>query len=290
MENDMAKAASAARALVKEHNVLLTLPEVCLRLRGLLDEPTHTRRQVAELILHDPALTARLLRIVNSAWYGLPQPVRDISQALGIIGEHELHHLAVVTTIVRNTAGLQPGFDLAQFWQRSIFAAALARQLQPWCRELRREELFLAGLLLDIGKPLLYTREHRLYATVKAQMDSSGRADFEVERELLGFDHAHVGAALAAHWNFPLYLQQLILGHHDPEQKAPGLPLLQAVARCICEAEPAGVHADPAALLQHCEPHFSAVLPLAEGELATILQAASEDYRQAHESFCGGRE
>lgn len=286
--------ASAAKVLVREHNVLLTLPEVCLRLRSLLAEPAHSRRQVADVIRHDPALAARLLRIVNSAWYGLATPVRDISQALGILGEHELHHLAVVTAIVRNTAALKPGFDLRLFWQQSVFAATLAQQLHPWCPALAREELFIAGLLLDIGKPLLYAREPGLHAVVQAALAQGDRRDVEVERELLGFDHAEVGAALAAHWNFPDYLPPLILGHHDARQTTAPLPLLQAVAWCAYavggNGEPPLPHELPQELTQELAQRATAAFPAlpAAEEMAQVMTAACEQYRQVYELFCGG--
>lgn len=230
----MSYSAGPAAALVKENNVLCSLPEICLRLRHVLADPGHRRRQVAEIILHDPALSARLLRIVNSAYYGMPAPVKDISQALGIIGEHELNNLAVATAIVRGLGALQPGFALRPFWKASIFAAILASNLHERCRGCSKEELFLAGLLLDIGKLLLYMKEPQLYATVTAGMIATGRDDYVIEKQLLGYDHCEVGAALAASWNFSALLQHCIATHHLHPDANPGelAPLLYVVSWC----------------------------------------------------------
>src|SRR5690606_13205954 len=140
----------SAAMLIKDNNTLVSLPEVCLRLREVLGDPDHSRKELAHILLHDPGLSARLLRIVNSAYYGLPTAVRDISHALGILGENELNNLATVSAIIRNMNALNPGFDLRAFWKISIFAATLARKLKNCCKDASAEELFLCGLLLDI--------------------------------------------------------------------------------------------------------------------------------------------
>jgi HD-like signal output (HDOD) protein len=287
----MASSTTAAAVLVREHNALVSLPEICVRLRDVLADPQHRRRHVAEVILHDPALSARLLRIVNSAYYGLPAPVRDISQALGIIGEQELNNLAMATALVRNLSTLQPGFELRQFWKASIFAATLARNLSDCCPGARKEELFLAGLLLDIGKLLLYIKEPVLHGTVLARMQESALADHAVERELLGFDHCDVGAALAMSWNFSAELQSCIACHHQLPFGGDhaGMPeLLYAVSwfrdRMALDS-PTFAEADFLAL---APPQLDELLHVDRQQLAWLLACSLDGYRQAYDVFCGG--
>jgi putative nucleotidyltransferase with HDIG domain len=202
--------------LVNETNVFISLPEICFKLRRVLTEPQHTRKDVASIIHLDTALSARLLRIVNSAYFGLPVRISNISQALGIIGEHELNNLVFVTAIVKSFSSTNASFDIKEFWRNSIFIAIIARNLAKRAGLDNKEEYFLAGLLLNIGKLVLYAKEPELRATVEDEIKSTGTVDFEVEQKLLGFDHGEVGAELAANWNFPKFLIDNIARHHQP--------------------------------------------------------------------------
>src|SRR5687768_1232706 len=187
--------------LVNETNVFISLPEICFKLRRVLVEPLHTRKDVASIIHLDTALSARLLRIVNSAYFGLPVRISNISQALGIIGEQELNNLVFVTAIVKSFSASSASFDIKQFWRNSIFIAIIARNLAKRAGLTNKEEYFLAGLLLNIGKLVLYAKEPELQATVDEESKNADALDFEVEQKLLGFDHADVGAELAGNWN-----------------------------------------------------------------------------------------
>jgi len=208
----------AARRLLRENAVMLSLPQLCVKLRQILDDPEHSRKDVAAVMCYDPALTARLLRIVNSPYYGLPYRVASISQALGIIGEQELQNLVMVTSLVSLSKTLDMRMDIACFWKTSVYTAVLARNLCPPELQGMREENFIAGLLLNIGKLLLYGKEPVLLAAVNGYMREQGIDEITAERQLAGTDHALVGALLANAWNFPQQLQDLIAGHHVREK------------------------------------------------------------------------
>lgn len=218
-----------ARLVLRESAVMLSLPELCLQLRRILDDPDHSRKDVANVMRFDPALTARLLRIVNSPYYGLPHRVSSISQALGILGENELHNLVLVTSLMNLSKSLDTRMDIARFWKSSVYTAVLARNLSHADLPATREENFIAGLLLNIGKLPLYCKEPTLLTAIDQEMADRGCDELDAERSLAGTDHACVGAVLAESWNFPAQLVELIASHHRPRAGSDNsaLPLLQ---------------------------------------------------------------
>ncbi|MES2627295.1 MAG: HDOD domain-containing protein [Pseudomonadota bacterium] len=275
--------------LVNETNVFISLPEICFKLRRVLVEPLHTRKDVASIIHLDTALSARLLRIVNSAYFGLPVRISNISQALGIIGEQELNNLVFVTAIVKSFSSTSGSFDIKQFWRNSIFVAIIARNFAKRANLSGKEEYFLAGLLLNIGKLVLYAKEPELRATVEEEIANSGRADFEVEKDLLGYDHAEVGAELASNWNFPETLIESIAKHHQPD----GLSRSTAQEIMYC-ASWLGELAQKHGSIENIEDvtfvsDFTQTLSLriSAEELLQIIQYSHEEHLLVYEMFCG---
>jgi putative nucleotidyltransferase with HDIG domain len=276
--------------LVNETNVFISLPEICFKLRRVLVEPLHTRKEVASIIHLDTALSARLLRIVNSAYFGLPVRISNISQALGIIGENELNNLVFVTAIVKSFSSTSGSFDIKQFWRNSIFTAIIARNLAKRAGLTNKEEYFLAGLLLNIGRLVLYAKEPELLATVEDDIKTSGTPDFEVEKKLLGFDHAEVGAELATNWNFPEALIASIAKHHQVPNPA-ARDTNHEIMYC---ASSLGDYLHKHGSIETIEEvafvsDFSQTvsLRLSAEELWQIIQYSHEEHLLVHEMFCG---
>lgn len=276
--------------LVNETNVFISLPEICFKLRRVLVEPMHTRKDVASIIHLDTALSARLLRIVNSAYFGLPVRISNISQALGIIGEHELNNLVFVTAIVKSFSSTSASFDIKAFWRNSIFIAIIARNLAKRAHLSNKEEYFLAGLLLNIGKLVLYAKEPELRATVEDEITSTGAADFEVEQKLLGFDHGEVGAELALNWNFPETLIDSIAKHHQVPDSA-ARDTTHEIMYCASSLgdflHKFGVieNIEDVAFISDLTQTLS--LRLSAEELWQIIQYSHEEHLLVYEMFCG---
>lgn len=277
--------------LLSDTNALISLPQVCLKLRERLADPQHTRKEVADVILHDPALTARLLRIVNSAYYGLPQPVREISHALNILGEEELHNLVIVTSIVKTMANISSPVPIDTFWRNSIYSAVMANNLaknsvpdaDSW------EEFFIAGLLLNIGVLLLYHHEPDLWSEVHKQMAETGSPDYEIEQDLLGFDHADVGSLMARRWKFSDGLIDCIQCHHKPAEEIPNVTqsimgLTGHFADQLDFNNPRQVDIKD---LQRSKEKLLRNLGLDWQEFCVIANNSYEDYLHAFEAFCG---
>ncbi len=197
---------------------LLSLPSVYTRLEKTLKDPFHTREDIARIISSDPSLAARVLRIVNSSFYSLPKSVQNISTAVNLIGEYDLKNLVLVTSVVNSVNVLvDKGIDMQEFWKHSISCGITARLLAKKQQLEDSEFLFLSGLLHDLGHLILYYKEPELFNTVSRQVKNEGKERYLVEIELLGFDHALVGAYLMETWGLPEKLEQLIQYHHQYE-------------------------------------------------------------------------
>ena len=281
---------SCPESLLNDTNALISLPEVCLQLRERLADPQHTRKEVARVILHDPALTARVLRIVNSAYYGLPQQVSEISHALNILGEEELHNLVIVTSIVKTMAKVSSTVDIRSFWRGSIFSAVLASNLASrTVQETSSEDFFIAGLLLNIGRLLLYHHEPTLLREVEQTMSVRRVPDHVAERELLGFDHADVGALMASKWNFSANLVENIRCHHRPVERLWKLEhAIMGMTAYFTDQfdfnKPKQVELDK---LKHERQALLDTMGLDWKEFCVIVNNSYEGYLHAHEAFCG---
>ena len=280
----------AARLLLKENAVLLSLPAICVQLRRVLDDPEHSRKDIAAVMRYDPALTVRLLRIVNSPYYGLPNPVGTISQALGILGEQELENLVLATSLMKLSRELNARFDITRFWKTSVYTAVLARKLCPPSLLAWREDSFVAGLLLNIGKLPLYCKESALLAAVDAVLASGDGDEISTERQLTGTDHARVGALLAESWRLPQRLQDLIRGHHEPhaDDDRPEHCLLRLAGYFgDWHERHDGMQPSPGSRdLRNC-PWSLGPLGLDVPRFWELLQLSHEEYLEVHELFCG---
>lgn len=203
--------------LVTDNVELVSLPEVCLRMQMLADDPRVNADQLGQVLSQDPALTARLLKLVNSAYYGLAARVDTASRAVSVVGTEALRNLALAASAVevfnRIPAELM---DMVTFWKHSVFCGLLARKLAERCRVLHSERLFITGLLHDVGRLLIYARMPEAAAEVLQRVNGRDVPVCELEQQVLGFDHAEVGGALLALWQLPANLQAAVGCHHDP--------------------------------------------------------------------------
>ncbi len=196
---------------------LISLPEIYIRLNQVMENPNHDASQVGDVISQDPALTARILRIVNSAYYSLAVKIELASRAVSIIGENDLRNLVLAATSVNSFKRLPNELvDIRLFWGHSINTGIIARLLSRHCNILHGERLFVAGLLHDIGKLILYFEEPALSEQVLIDASENDGMVFRAEHRLFGFSHADVGGALMNAWQMPDTLIEVVKHHHSP--------------------------------------------------------------------------
>jgi len=206
---------------------LPSLPVVVMELLGSIDQEDVDISVLARKVSLDQALTAKTLRLANSASSGLQVRVTTIQQAITYLGFQATRNLITAAALTGCfPAGKCPGFDHRAYWRHSIATAACAKVLARRMR-LNQDFAFTAGLLHDIGRLVLVTSYPERYSAVLARRQRDDRQLLEVERELLGVDHVMAGALLAQHWQFSDTMHHAIAYHHEPE--APGAGFLATI-------------------------------------------------------------
>lgn len=220
MEIEFSKRADLSTPVALVNNVLhiVSLPEVYLRLQTVIDDPMHSRDQVAQVISYDTGLSARLLRIANSAYYSFPGNIETISTAVNIIGELDIRNIVLAVSVVKSVSKIDRlSIDLDCFWLHSIKCGLMARQIARQINSCHSEDMFLAGMLHDLGQLILYRGEPELAQAIALRRQEQQQTRDQAEMDLLGFDHAELGGLLARAWNLPEDLCNLIQFHHSPE-------------------------------------------------------------------------
>jgi len=205
------------KALVSDIKELPTLPQVAVTLMDLLDDPNTGAPQINRVMARDPALASKILRLVNSAYYGLSNKVSSLNQAIVILGFKTVKSVALSASVMGLFKGPSENrrFDRALFWKHSIACACVARLVARKQKGLDPETAFSAGLLHDIGKLVL---DHYVPGDVEAIVESARKkqASFlAAEKEILSTDHAEVGRWVAEKWGLPKELVGAIAYHHD---------------------------------------------------------------------------
>lgn len=199
---------------------LVSLPAIAIRLNKMVDDPGTTAADIGKLISQDPALTMRLLQVANGSFYGLSSRVDTIARAVTVLGTRQVRDLVLATSVTKAFSGVPNQLmTMEEFWRHSLYVGLAARLLASHLQRRDSEALFTAGLLHDVGRLLIFNQEpvlaHQAFVhglTQPAGFDSPVLA----EREVLGYDHAEVGWALAARWKLPERLQECIRYHHHP--------------------------------------------------------------------------
>ena len=203
--------------LITGSNRTSSLPEIFIMINEVVNDPTSSFSDIAQVVNLDTALSARLLRIVNSSFYSFPSNIETVTHAIAVIGTEQLHDLALATTIISNFKGISDKMlNMNLFWQHSLGVAIVARNLAVHCRETNPERFYLAGILHDIGRLIILENLPNEASEIITRHNKIGGMVLEIEREVLGFDHGEVGAALAQSWGLPLSLEEIIGNHHNP--------------------------------------------------------------------------
>ncbi|MDA0333544.1 MAG: HDOD domain-containing protein [bacterium] len=241
---------------------LPTLPTVITQLISLIDNPKTSARNVSQLIATGQALTAKILKLANSAFYGFPREIATVDLAVVVLGFETVKNLGLSVSVLErfsgaSVAGHADDFDRQKFWEHSIACGVAARLLAGKLRYRVPGEAFAAGILHDIGRLILSQYFPAEFAEVLQVMREEDLYIGHAEERILGVTHAEVGSWLAERWNLPDQLEQSIAMHHAPGRiSGPAeLPSLIHLSDFLCRREKIGdgggdrlPHLDPAAL------------------------------------------
>jgi putative nucleotidyltransferase with HDIG domain len=209
-------------------------PVVFQRALELIDDPKSSAQEVVDIIQYDPAITANVLRICNSAYFGLRRTVHSLRDALVMIGFNQLLEIILSQESFHLFKGSLKGYDLdsGELWQHSVACALLSRIIS---KRLNREVLpahFTAALLHDIGKMILSKFVKDYFEEIKKLVQNRQFSFIEAEKEILGIDHAELGGRITEQWKFPEVIVSAVRYHHTPYLSTKDTEAVQLVYLC----------------------------------------------------------
>jgi HD-like signal output (HDOD) protein len=217
---------------IKSVTMLATLPEITSQIIQTIENPQSSAGGLHSIISHDPALVTRILKVVNSAFYGLPGQVGSVQRAIVLLGLNAVKNIAVAASLGQLFRGVKlcEGFTARDLWTHCISVAVASRELAALTNPQQADEAFLAGMIHDIGIMVELQVWPEKFRAVCEQVRRSAGNFCENERLALGLDHQLVGAALAERWKFPTSCQKVAGFHHNPASITDdALPLVSMV-------------------------------------------------------------
>ena len=218
---------------------LPTLPHILLKLIDVCNYEKGNSKDLSTIIEKDPSLSIKILRMVNSAYHGLPHRVGDIHQAVMILGTNAIRNIAICTSVyeVFNQGKEKTGFKLKIFWWHSLKCAVLSKLIAKKTIFNQPDEAFLSGMLHDIGKMVLAINFPEQYSQLSDVYGDNQHLLLEEESRLVA-THCEIGTWLVRQWKLPTTMADAISGHHESKNnilKAPLLTRIVAVANALCQ-------------------------------------------------------
>ena len=224
-----------ARAALAENVTIPTLPSVVQRINELLEDPEASLRDVGREIAQDAPISTKLLRLANSSVYGTRESVLSAEHAASVLGMRVVRNLVLQSAVIEKFDHLRnvKGFDFDGLWRHAIVTALIARQLSKRAKAKLSwdpEEAYTCALLHDIGKVVLLDGAPEPYAGLIRSAAEGGRPLYSLEREIIGLDHAEVGARVLESWGLDESLIAVVRNHHAPKTTVLRFPALCLVA------------------------------------------------------------
>ena len=221
------------KGLIAQLNQLPSLPVIVQEVIASFNVADLDSAALANKIAQDQGLSARVLRVANSTFYGLPRKVGSIQDSIAVLGFDSLRSL-VLSAGVAQVFPVTPGslFDRQAYWRRSYRVAAIAQALAKHHKQ-DPQLAFTAGMFHDIGQLVLDLCITQQFAGLLRQQAESGLELMEVERSELGFDHAEIGAEIVRRWNFPQEIERVVRHCHQPASATTVFPLVCVVHAAI---------------------------------------------------------
>lgn len=206
--------------IIRRVKDLPSLPNITNEIMRLTEDPDSTVHDIEAVIMKDQSLTARVLRLANSAYYGYPRRISTISEASVLLGFQAIRSITLTASVGGMLTKEVPGYGLEEneLWRQSQSCAIISRHIARKVRFSKIDQAYVAGLLRDIGKVIVsyYLTDH--FKQIMEMVEKEGISFLKAEENVLGFHHGQVGARIAQKWNLPDDLVEAIAYHHSPEK------------------------------------------------------------------------
>ncbi len=225
-----------------------TLPEVTIKIIQIVEDPKSTARDLHEVIKNDPALSVKVLKVVNSAFYGLPGQVASVDRAIILLGLSAVKNIAIAASIARLFKGrrVSEHFSAADLWRHSVAVAVAAQDVAKASpHPVMPDEIFVAGIIHDIGTMVQRQAFPDDFSEAVNRCVASGTEFMQCERDVMGADHQAFGVGLTTKWKFPRHLRAAVGFHHNPESlsvELRNLATLIQMADILCCQEKLGFY------------------------------------------------
>jgi HD-like signal output (HDOD) protein len=207
------------KALASRMTVLPSVPMLYFQLLKEVESPSSTAESLGKVVAQDPAITAKLLQLVNSAFFGIARKVVDPADAVQLLGVNTVRALALtLQTFSCFEQAKAPAFSISRMWERSMRVGQLSRHLARWAGAplAVAEESFVAGLLHDLGKLMLVANMPAEYSEAMTAATAGNIQDFDAEQQRFGATHADLGGYLLGLWGLPVTIVEAVALHHSP--------------------------------------------------------------------------
>jgi HD-like signal output (HDOD) protein len=274
-------------SIIEKIDHLKPVSDVAGKVLALLDDPDCGMADLSDIIRHEPALTANVLKLANSAYFGLPGKINDPKQAIVYLGMTQVVDLVLLISCSASFKGAHDGYGLnsGALWKSAVSAAIIANDLAQ-TKGLKQKSLFFTGALLrDIGKVVLNQYVRSAIDQILNRVKTQNITFKEAERQVLGFDHTQVGAAVAKNWHFPPALQCIIQYYHTPLQ-AKGCFLEASIvhlADTMCRKMEIGAGVDDPSYPE--DERVARSLGLSESDIQLVIKGFGEKMERVNALF-----
>jgi diguanylate cyclase (GGDEF)-like protein len=262
---------------LKHEITLPSAPGIAMRIIDMVQGEDFSFNQLGSVIQSDPALATKILRLVNSGYYGLPQKIAGIEMAVGLLGANAVKNIALSFTIAnvfKNESNRR--FDFDRFWRRAV-VTAVGADLIAKAVGFKSQDVFITALLQDIGIAMMFMRERDGYQRVLDQKAATGRPATVIEREIHGFDHQELGSELLRNWRLPESVYLPIRFHHEPNNAPASIRTLCHILQAADRIS-AGYHgSNKAKSIRDAHEILSSVFKLEEADITALIDAVATD-------------
>lgn len=225
-----------ARALIEGTTDLPTIPVVATKVLELLDKPDVELDEVADLILTDQVMAARVIKIVNSPLYRATQEIRSVKRALIYLGFRHIRELALTCSFLEAFQGKDGVFNIRTFWEHSFGVGVVSKLIAQRARYNDVEKAYLAGIIHDIGEVFFSYYLKDDFQKVLDAIKGEPYKLVDAEERFFGTTHCEIGELIARNWNFPPDYCEVVASHHEPQQAVhdPTLVAIVNLADLFC--------------------------------------------------------